>query len=134
MSLNPIAWYLRSTEGYGLSSSPTLKITHVLFADDLKTYHKSENKAAIIILKLKQMFGDIGLEWGLRKFAAVNIKREKTAQDQTPMPISHIEFIPLLQNSDQYKFLEKQENATYIEEIVMREASKEYLHHCAVIW
>ena len=35
MSLNPIAWYLRSTEGYSLSSSPTLKITHVLFVDDL---------------------------------------------------------------------------------------------------
>ena len=30
MSLNPIAWYLRSTEGYSLSSSPALKITHFI--------------------------------------------------------------------------------------------------------
>ena len=70
MSLNPIAWYLRSTEGYSLSSRPTLKITHVLFVDDLKTYHKSESKAAVISSKLKQMFVDIGLEWGLGKCAA----------------------------------------------------------------
>ena len=62
MSLNLIAWYLRSTEGYSLSSSPALKITHVLFVDDLNTYHNSESKAAVISSKLKQMFSDIGLE------------------------------------------------------------------------
>ena len=134
MSLNPIAWYLRSTEGYSLSSSPMLKITHVLFVDDLKTYHKSESKAAVVSSKLKQMFGDIGLKWGLGKCAAVNIKRGKIGQEQTQMPISHTEFIPLLQNSDHYKFLGKQENATHLEEIVMREASKEYLRRCTVIW
>ena len=127
-SLNPIAWYLRSTEGYSLSSSPTLKITHVFFVDDLKTYHKSEYKAAVISSKLKQMFSDIGLECGLGKCAAVNIKRGKIGQEQTQMPISDKEFIPLLQNSDHYKFLGKQENARH------REASKEYLRRCAVIW
>ena len=45
-----------------------------------------------------------------------------------------MEFIPLLQNSDHYKFLGKQENTTHFEEIVTREASKEYLRRCAVIW
>ena len=79
------------------------------------------------------MFSDIGLEWGLRKCAAINIKRGKIMQEQTQMPISHTEFIPLLQNSDLYKFLGKQENATHLEEIVTREASKEYLRRCAVI-
>ena len=34
------------------------------------------------------MFSDIGLEWGLRKCAAVNIKRGKIIQEQTQMPIS----------------------------------------------
>ena len=72
------------------------------------------------------MFGDIGSEWGLRKCAAVNIKRGKITQEQTQMPISHTEFIPLLQNRDHYKFLWKRENATHLEEIVTREASKEY--------
>ena len=80
------------------------------------------------------MFGNIGLEWGLGKCAAVNTKRGKIGQEQTQMPISHTEFIPLLHNSDHYKFLGKQENATHLEEIVTREASKEYLCRCAVIW
>ena len=74
------------------------------------------------------MFDDIGLKWGLGKCAAVNIKRGKIGQEQTQMPISHTEFIPLLQNSDHYKFLGKQENATHLEEIVTREASKEYTY------
>ena len=110
---------------------PALKITYVLFVDDLKTYHKSESKAAVIFSKLKQMFSDIRSEWGLRKCAAVNIKREKIAQEQTQMPISQTEFIPSLQNGDHYKFLGKQENATHLEEIVTREASS---CCCAVIW
>ena len=53
---------------------------------------------------------------------------------QWKQPISHTEFIPLLPNSDHYKFLGKQENNTHLEEIVKREASKEYLRRCAVIW
>ena len=35
------------------------------------------------------MFSNIGTEWGLRKCAAVNIKRGGNAQEQTQMPISH---------------------------------------------
>ena len=80
------------------------------------------------------MFNDVGLEWGLRKCAAVNVKRGKITQEQSQMPISHTEFIPLLQNSDHYKFLGKRESAAHLEEIVTREASKEYLRRCAVIW
>ena len=54
----------------------------------------------VIVIMLKQMFSDIGSEWGLRKCVAV--KRGKIIQEQTQMPISHKEFIPLLQNSDHY--------------------------------
>ena len=51
----------------------------------------------------KQMFSDIGLEWALRKCAAVKIQGRRIAQEQTEMPISHMEFIPLWQNIDHYK-------------------------------
>ena len=74
LPLNPISWHLRSTEGYTLSHARDQKITHLLFADDLKSYHKSEQKAAVVSSKLKMMFKDIGLEWGINKSAAVHIK------------------------------------------------------------
>lgn len=43
---------------------------HPLFADNLKTYLKSEQKAAVVSRKLN----DIGLEWGINKCAAINLK------------------------------------------------------------
>ena len=33
------------------------------------------------------MFSDIRIEWGLRKCAAVNIKRGKITQEQSQMPM-----------------------------------------------
>ena len=90
LSLNPIAWYLRSTEGYRLSHASNRKITHVLFVDDLKTYHRSEQKAATVASKLKKMFSDIGLEWGINKCAAIHMKRGKlvTNDNNTEKPVS----------------------------------------------
>ena len=70
LALNPIAWYLRSTDA--LSHAPNQKITHLFFVDDLKSYHKSEQKAAVVSSKLKMMFKDVGLEWGINKCAAVH--------------------------------------------------------------
>ena len=39
--LNPAAWYLRSTQGYKMSTLKE-KIIHLMFVDDLKTFQKSE--------------------------------------------------------------------------------------------
>ena len=46
--LNPIAWFLRGTEGYTFSHHIQKKITHLLFVDDLKTFHKSMSKAMLM--------------------------------------------------------------------------------------
>ena len=56
------------------------KITHLLYVDDLKTYHKSYNKAALMARTLKDKFQDIGLYWGLDKCATVNVVRGKIVQ------------------------------------------------------
>ena len=46
MGLSPVAWYLRSTEGYKM---PTVKekITHLMFVDDQKAFQKLEQKLAV---------------------------------------------------------------------------------------
>ena len=50
------------------------KITHMLFVDDLKTFRKSMSKAILIAGKIKDMFEDMGLQWGLDKCEGVNIQ------------------------------------------------------------
>ena len=80
MSVNPLAWYIRSTEGYNITCHRNEKITHSLYVDDLKTYHKSRNKAAVMSTTIKSMFTDIGFEWGLQKCAAVEVNRGKLTE------------------------------------------------------
>ena len=127
-SLNLTAWYLRSTEGYKLSNTPDRKITHVLFVDDLKTYHRSEQKAATVTSKLKKIFADIGLEWGINKCTAIHMKQGKlvTNNNNTEMPVSKNCSISVIGNKDHYKFLGKYQNTQHLEDKVIEEASKEY--------
>ena len=56
-----------------------------MFEDDFKTYHKSEQKAAVVSSKLKVMFKGIGLEWGITECAAIHIKRghPKSSENNT---------------------------------------------------
>ena len=51
---NPIAWYIRSTEGYSISKDKNTKVKHNLFVNDLKTYHKSQSKATLITNTVKR--------------------------------------------------------------------------------
>ena len=114
LCINPIAWYLRATEGYTFSHDKTSKITHTLFVDDLKSYHKNAVKAATIASNLESMFEDIGLLWGINKCAAVQVKRGKIVPNEG-LPLHSGNQIPVLGEGDYYKFLGKYENATQLE-------------------
>ena len=63
LCLDPIAWTIRGYEGYQLRHDRTMKITHLLFVDDLKLYAKSENKISVVTKKVKEMYEDIGMSW-----------------------------------------------------------------------
>ena len=133
LCINPIAWYLRATEGYTFSHDKTSKITHTLFVDDLKSYHKNAVKAATIASNLESMFEDIGLLWGINKCAAVQVKRGKIVPNEG-LPLHSGNQIPVLGDGDYYKFLGKYENATQLEKEVQRDARKGYIRRLSVIW
>ena len=84
MSVNPLAWYIKSTQRHDIACHRNDKITNSLYVDDLKTYHKWGNKAAIISTTIKSIFRVIGLKWGLQKCAAVEVK-----QNSLKLQISH---------------------------------------------
>ena len=83
MCLNPIAWYIRSTEGYSISKDKNRKVTHNLFVDDLKTYHKSQSKATLITNTVKGMFEDIGLSWVTEMRSCAHKERKNNAKFRT---------------------------------------------------
>ncbi|XP_015756848.1 PREDICTED: fibroblast growth factor receptor 2-like [Acropora digitifera] len=126
------AWYLRATEGYTFSHDKTSKITHTLFVDDLKSYHKNAVKAATIASNLESILEDDGLHWGINKCAAVHVKRGKIVLNEG-LPLHSGNQIPVLGEGHYYKFLGKYENATQLEKEVQRDASKEYKIICYMV-
>ena len=111
LCLNPIAWWLRSIEGYTYNKhNKQQKLTHLLYVDDLKTYHKSAQKALLITKTAKSMFEDIGLFWGLDKCATINIVRGKLQINEESVSITDTEELKILDTDDHYKFLGKYEN------------------------
>ena len=128
LCLNPIAWWLRSIEGYTYSHNKQEKLTHFLYVDDLKTYHNSAQKALLITKTAKSMFEDIiGLYWGLDKCAKINIVRGKLHINEENVSITDTEELKILDIDDHYKFFGKYENSVQLEQQVCNEATSEYL-------
>ena len=133
MSVNPLAWYIGSTEGYNITCHRNEKITHSLYIDDLKTYHKSRNKAAVMSTTIKSMFTDIGFEWGLQKCAAVEVNRGKLTEGGN-LTVSKEESIQIMSKDDHYKFLGTVENSKQLDELITQTLSQEYIRRLSVIW
>ena len=72
------------------------------------------------------MFTDIGLEWGINKYAAIHLKRGKlsTSNNSIALPVSNDCTIPVLSNDDHYKFLGKYQNSQHLEDKVIEEAGQ----------
>ena len=49
MSINPLAWKLRASEGYRLSRPISQKVTDLLYIDDLKIYTASQGKLEVLM-------------------------------------------------------------------------------------
>ena len=81
ISVDPISWAIRTSEGYRLTHEKNDKVTHLLFVDDLKCYTRSEQKLVTGTRTLSNMFDDIGLCINLGKCVACHIKRGKYYKD-----------------------------------------------------
>ena len=133
LCLNAIAWYIRGIEGYTLSHAKNVKVTHCLYVDDLKTYHKNPTKATKLTNRLQVMFRNIGLKWGISKCTAIHIKTEKLQKFQNLPITSGSEIIPVLGEEDHYKFLGKLEYFKQLDKQIFEQASLQYIRRLALI-
>ena len=77
LSINPLAWKLRASEGYRLSRPISQKVTDLLYMDDLKINASSQGKLKVVTSDARMAMKDIGLAWNERKCAMVHVKRSK---------------------------------------------------------
>ena len=77
LPVNVIAWVIRSTEGYILSKSISLKVTRTLFVDDLKGYAKSFDRLKFILNLIRNYMEDASLLQNPKKCNFIAFKRGK---------------------------------------------------------
>ena len=76
--LNPIAWSLKATEGYGLSKPLSTKVTDLHYIDDFKIYAASENT---VLRSTRGKMQDSGLQWNPKKCSVVHVKKGVKVED-----------------------------------------------------
>ena len=85
-----------------MTKVPQHKLTHLLYVDDLKTYHKTPTKAMVETTRLESMFNDIGLELGLDKCATITVSKGKIVSAEN-LIVNENASISVLQDKDPYK-------------------------------
>ena len=76
--------------------------------------------------KIKEMYEDIGMSWGLEKCSSLHIVRGKVSKSGD-LPIGAKDSISVMESSDKYKFLGKYENFEQLDMFTFQQAEKEYL-------
>lgn len=92
------------TEGYRLSKPLDLKITNLLYIDDLKIFAASENKLSTVLKVTKAAMQDIGLKWNAKKCSVTNVKKGEQVQG-TEVKLDEKEVIKHLEDGAEYKSL-----------------------------
>ena len=104
LSVNVIAWVIRSTEGYTLSKPISLKVTHTLFVDDLKGYAKSFDRLKFILNLIRNYMEDAGLLWNPKKCKSIAFKRGKHCV-YDDITLDNGNAIKCLKEGEYYEFL-----------------------------
>lgn len=105
MAVNPLSTMLESsTYGYIISRRPALKMSHLLFMDDLKVYAANPEQLKGQLELVSKFSRSISMEFGLEKCAFVHIKGGKiqNSSNITLLDSSSFTPLPLL---DKYKYL-----------------------------
>ena len=102
MTLNPVAWRLRA---YRLSKPIGVKVTDLLYIDDLKVFAASESKLNRVLKETREAIQDIGLHWNQKKCSVVHVKRGAQVRDESGMRMDETTTIKALGAGKHYKFL-----------------------------
>ena len=134
LCLNPVAWRLRATEGYRLSKPIGVKVTDLLYIDDLKVFAASESKLNRVLKETRGAMQDIGLHWNQKKCSVVHVKRGAQVLDESGMRMDETTTITALGEGKLYKFLGVLENIRQDKRLALACAAKECLRRISIVW
>ena len=103
--LNLVAWKISAAEGYRLSKPINVKVTDLLYIDDLKIITSSESKLIRVMKIVKAAMEDVELKWNPKKCTVVHVRKGVQVSDDTGVRLDEAARIPSLEDGKQYKFL-----------------------------
>ena len=134
LCLNPVAWLLKSTEGYRLSKPLKTKVTHLLYIDDLKIFASTESKMNTVLRSIVSAMKDIGLHVNPKKCSTVTVKRGARAHEDGDVRIDENTVLRRMKEDENYKFLGVLESVKQEEDLALKNASTVFLQRMSVIW
>lgn len=106
MSINPLSYMLQSSGyGYQISSNPRVRISHLLYMDDLKCYANSPDQLKSLLMLVTSFSESICMEFGVDKCAVLHCKRGKTQNSEKLILIDETTSFSPLQLGETYKYL-----------------------------
>ena len=118
----------------GYLSLYSIKITHLLYIDDMKLFAASEIKLKRVMTVAKNGMESTGLKWNEKKCAVIHVKRGQVEQGSGDMKVADLKPIKCLDQHNTYKFLGVFENTKQEDKQVLEAAGKTYLQRLSIIW
>ena len=127
--------YNTQCDGYniGLPGMRTLKVAHLLFVADLKTYASSQTIAHKQLDLISQFTNDIGMRFGVDKCAYLYMEKGKNKTIGPELEMNGLQ-ITELDDDKTYKYLGMDENIAYQGSLNKERVIKEYTNRVRKIW
>ena len=134
--VNPLSFLLnRECEGYlaGPTGERHLKLTNLVFVDDLKTYAHNKETAMHQLDIITRFSQDIGMKFGADKCAYIYIERGKRVTCGESVEMNGLQMSEMKEN-DSYKYLGLDEDIAYKGDMNKDRVKKEYFNRISKIW
>ena len=125
----------KNCDGYlaGPTGERNLKLTNLLFVDDLKTYAPNKETATKQLEVITKFSQDIGMTFGADKCAYICIERGKRKSMGESIEINGLK-LDELKEEDSYKYLGVDEDIAYRGDLNKDRVRKEYFNRINKIW
>ena len=120
-------------KGYILSKPIQLKITQLMFIDDIKLFTANERELYPALKEVKLCLKDLNMSVGNDKCAVMTVKKGDMHHNQA-LQLDHTTMIRVVQEDQPYKFLGTKEHALQDSRLTREETAKEFLQRAWLIW
>ena len=135
LSVNPLSFLLSLLPGYAIAKTNInkQKLTHLFFADDLKTFARNKKEATLQLDLITQFTKDIDMKFGLGKCACIYITQGIQKSLGTRLSINGTD-IEELDSGETYTYLGQGKDIDFKGELNKQKVTKEYLRRVRQIW